>query len=164
MTATPTSAAINPGRLNDHLNALGAIGRDEFGMQRVAFSRQDVAGRDHVSALMRGAGMSVRIDPAGNIIGRTEGADPSLPAIVLGSHTDTVPSGGAYDGALGVIAAIEVVEALRDAGLAPRHPIEVMVFTNEEARASTAGCWAAAPWPACGSRRTSPPSPTTVRP
>ena len=132
MTATPASAAINPGRLNDNLNALGAIGRDEFGMQRVAFSRQDVAGRDHVSALMRGAGMSVRIDPAGNIIGRTEGADPSLPAIVLGSHTDTVPSGGAYDGALGVIAAIEVVEALRDTGLTPRHPIEVMVFTNEE--------------------------------
>ena len=132
MTATPASAAINSVRLNDHLNALGEIGRDEFGMQRVAFSRQDVAGRDYVSDLMRGAGMSVRIDPAGNIIGRTEGTDPTLPAIVLGSHTDTVPSGGAYDGALGVIGAIEVVEALRDAGHTPRHPIEVMVFTNEE--------------------------------
>ncbi len=132
MTATPASAAINSVRLNDHLNALGAIGRDEFGMQRVAFSRQDVAGRDYVSDLMRRAGMSVRIDPAGNIIGRTEGADPTLPAIALGSHTDTVPSGGAYDGALGVIGAIEVVEALRDAGHTPRHPIEVMVFTNEE--------------------------------
>ena len=132
MTATPPSTAINSARLNDHLNALGAIGRDEFGMQRVAFSRQDVAGRDYVSDLMRGAGMSVRIDPAGNIIGRTEGADPTLPAIVLGSHTDTVPSGGAYDGALGVIGAIEVVEALRDAGHTPRHPIEVIVFTNEE--------------------------------
>ena len=81
---------------------------------------------------MRGAGMSVRIDPAGNIIGRTEGGYPSLPAIALGSHTDTVPSGGAYDGALGVIGAIEVVEALRDAGHTTRHPIEVMVFTNEE--------------------------------
>jgi N-carbamoyl-L-amino-acid hydrolase len=132
MTTTPASAAINPIRLNDNLNALGAIGRDEFGMQRVAFSRQDVAGRDYVSDLMRGAGMSVRIDPAGNIIGRIDGADPTLPAIVLGSHTDTVPSGGAYDGALGVIGAIEVVDALRDARRAPRHPIEVMVFTNEE--------------------------------
>ena len=107
MTATPASAAINSARLNDNLNTLGEIGRDEFGMQRVAFSRQDVAGRDYVSDLMRGAGMSVRIDPAGNIIGRTEGADPTLPAIVLGSHTDTVPSGGAYDGALGVIGAID---------------------------------------------------------
>ena len=132
MTATPASAAINSARLNDHLNALGAIGRDEFGMQRVAFSRQDVAGRDYVSGLMRSAGMSVRIDPAGNMIGRLEGSESGLPAIVLGSHTDTVPSGGAYDGALGVIAAIEVVEALRDAGRTPRHPIEVMVFTNEE--------------------------------
>ena len=132
MTATPASAAINSARLNDHLNALGAIGRDEFGMQRVAFSRQDVAGRDYVSGLMRGAGMSVRIDPAGNMIGRLEGSESGLPAIVLGSHTDTVPSGGAYDGALGVIAAIEVVAALRDAGQTPRHPIEVMLFTNEE--------------------------------
>ncbi len=132
MTATPASAGINSARLNDHLNSLGEIGRDEFGMQRVAFSRQDVAGRDYVSNLMRRAGMSVRIDPAGNIIGRTEGADPTLPAIVLGSHTDTVPSGGAYDGALGVIGAIEVAEALRDAGRTARHPIEVMVFTNEE--------------------------------
>ena len=132
MTATPASAAINSARLNDHLNALGAIGRDEFGMQRVAFSRQDVAGRDYVSGLMRGAGMSVRIDPAGNMIGRLEGSESGRPAIVLGSHTDTVPSGGAYDGALGVIAAIEVVETLRDAGQTPRHPIEVMVFTNEE--------------------------------
>ena len=132
MTATPASAAINSARLNDNLKALGEIGRDEFGMQRVAFSRQDVAGRDYVIGLMRGAGMSVRIDPAGNIIGRVEGTDPGMPAVVLGSHTDTVPSGGAYDGALGVIAAVEVVGSLRDAGRAPRHPVEVMVFTNEE--------------------------------
>ena len=77
MTATPASAAINSARLNDNLKALGEIGRDEFGMQRVAFSRQDVAGRDYVIGLMRGAGMSVRIDPAGNIIGRVEGTDPT---------------------------------------------------------------------------------------
>ncbi len=126
------SAAINSARLNDHLTALGEIGRDEFGMQRVAFSRHDVAGRNYVSELMQAAGMAVRIDPAGNIIGRAEGTDPSLPAIVLGSHTDTVPSGGQYDGALGVIAAIEVVETLRDGGQPPRRPVEVMVFTNEE--------------------------------
>ncbi|MCE2501789.1 MAG: M20 family metallo-hydrolase [Dehalococcoidia bacterium] len=132
-SSAPTgSAAINSVRLNSHLTTLGQIGRDEFGMQRVAFSRHDVDGRDYVSGLMRAAGMSVRIDPAGNIIGRSEGSDPSLPAIVLGSHTDTVPSGGQYDGALGVIAAIEVVEALRDGGQTPRHPVEVMVFTNEE--------------------------------
>lgn len=133
MTASPAgSVAINATRLNSHLTTLGQIGRDEFGMQRVAFSRHDVAGRDYVSGLMRAAGMSVRIDAAGNIIGRSEGADPSRPAIVLGSHTDTVPSGGQYDGALGIIAAIEVVEALRDGGPTPRHPVEVIVFANEE--------------------------------
>ena len=131
-SAPAGSTSINSARLNSHLTTLGQIGRDEFGMQRVAFSRHDVDGRDYVSGLMRAAGMSVRIDPAGNIIGRSEGSDPSLPAIVLGSHTDTVPSGGQFDGALGVIAAIEVVEALRDGGQTPRHPVEVMVFTNEE--------------------------------
>ena len=126
------SVAINSARLNDHLTTLGQIGNTDEGMQRVAFSAFDVAGRDYVMELMRRAGMDVRIDAAGNIIGRVEGSGPSLPAIMLGSHTDTVPAGGQYDGALGVIAAIEVVEALRDGGHTTRHPLEAMVFTNEE--------------------------------
>ena len=130
------AVAINSTRLNDNLTALGQIGQDEFGMQRVAFSQFDVAGRSYIMELMQAAGMSVRIDAGGNIIGRTEGdgggSGPSLPAIMLGSHTDTVPSGGQYDGALGVIAAIEVVQALSDAGQTTRHPLEVVVFTNEE--------------------------------
>lgn len=125
--------AVNPARLNDRLSTLGQIGRTDTGMQRVAFSAFDVAGRNYVSDLMRAAGMSVRIDAAGNIIGRIEGGDPaSLPAIVLGSHTDTVPAGGQYDGALGVIAAIEAAQSLADAGHTLRHPLEVTVFTNEE--------------------------------
>ncbi len=126
------SLGINASRLNDNLDALGRIGHTGEGMQRVAFSAFDIAGRNYVIELMHSAGLSVRIDSAGNIIGRIEGTDPSLPAIVLGSHTDTVPAGGRYDGALGVIAAIEVVQAARDSGLTPRHPVEVMVFTNEE--------------------------------
>ena len=126
------SVAINSARLNEHLSALGQIGNTDEGMQRVAFSAFDVAGRDYVMELIQRAGMAVRIDAAGNIIGRVEGSGASLPAIMLGSHTDTVPAGGQYDGALGVIAAIEVVEALRDGGHTTRHPLEVMVFTNEE--------------------------------
>ena len=126
------SLGINASRLNDNLDALGRIGHTDEGMQRVAFSAFDIAGRNYVIQLMQSAGLSVRIDAAGNIIGRIEGTDPSLPAIVLGSHTDTVPAGGQYDGALGVIAAIEVVQAARDSGRTPRHPVEVMVFTNEE--------------------------------
>ena len=126
------SLGINASRLNDNLDALGRIGHTGEGMQRVAFSAFDIAGRNYVIELMQSVGLSVRIDAAGNIIGRIEGTDPSLPAIVLGSHTDTVPAGGQYDGALGVIAAIEVVQAARDSGRTPRHPVEVMVFTNEE--------------------------------
>ena len=126
------SLGINASRLNDNLDALGRIGHTGEGMQRVAFSAFDIAGRNYVIELMQSAGLSVRIDAAGNIIGRIEGTDPSLPAIVLGSHTDTVPAGGQYDGALGVIAAIEVVQAARDSGRTPRHSVEVMVFTNEE--------------------------------
>ena len=126
------NVAINAARLNDTLTALGQIGNTDEGMQRVAFSPLDVAGRDYVMELMRRAGMAVRIDAAGNIIGRIEVSGGSLPAIALGSHTDTVPAGGQYDGALGVIAAIEVVQALKDAGHTTRHPLEVMVFTNEE--------------------------------
>ena len=126
------SLSINASRLNDNLSALGRIGQTDEGMQRVAFSAFDIAGRDYVIELMQSAGLSVRIDAAGNIIGRIEGTDPSLPAIVLGSHTDTVPAGGRYDGALGVIAAIEVVQAARDTGRTSRHPVEVVVFTNEE--------------------------------
>jgi N-carbamoyl-L-amino-acid hydrolase len=126
------SVSINATRLSDTLSALGQIGNTEEGMQRVAFSAFDVAGREYVMELMRQAGMYVRIDAAGNIIGRAEGSGASLPAIVLGSHTDTVPAGGQYDGALGVIAAIQAVQALWDAGKTTRHPLEVMVFTNEE--------------------------------
>ena len=126
------SIAISSARLNDNMAALGQIGLTDEGMQRVAFSAFDIAGRDHVMGLMAAAGMSVRVDAAGNIIGRVEGSDGARPAIVLGSHTDTVPSGGQYDGALGVIAAIEVVHAVADAGRRLRHPVEVMVFTNEE--------------------------------
>ena len=135
MTTSQTpadSVTINAARLNDTLTALGQIGNTDEGMQRVAFSPLDVAGRDYVMELMRRAGMAVRIDAAGNIIGRVEGSGGSLPAIALGSHTDTVPAGGQYDGALGVIAAIEVVQTLKDAGHTTRHPLEVMVFTNEE--------------------------------
>ena len=126
------SISINAARLNENLNALGRIGNTDEGMQRVAFSPYDVAGREYVMELMQRAGMSVRIDAGGNIIGRVEGSGLGLPAIALGSHTDTVPAGGQYDGALGVIAAVEVVQALADSGQSTRHPIEVIVFTNEE--------------------------------
>ena len=125
-------AAINSRRLNQTLEELGRIGDSPDGMQRLAFTPADVAGRDYTMSRMCQAGMEVRIDPGGNIIARREGSDPDLPAIAMGSHIDTVPNGGKYDGALGVMGGIEVVQALSDAKLSLRHPVEVLVFTNEE--------------------------------
>ena len=127
--AAPT---VNGRRLNATIEALGKIGETPDGMQRTAFSPADVEGRRYVMDLMAEAGLRVRMDPAGNIIGRREGSDRQAPAIALGSHVDTVPSGGKYDGALGVLAAIESARTLDDHGTATRHPLEVLVFTNEE--------------------------------
>ena len=101
-------------------------------MDRLAFSPADVESREYTMGLMREAGLEVRIDTAGNIIGRRAGADDSLPAIAMGSHTDTVPLGGKYDGALGVMGAIEVIKTLGESGHVTRHPVEAIVFTNEE--------------------------------
>ena len=127
--AAPT---INLNRLDETLATLGRIGETPEGMQRIAFSEADVEGRRHVMDLMRDAGLSVRVDTAGNIIGRRSGREDDLPAIAMGSHVDTVPSGGKYDGALGVLGALEAVRTLNDLGTETRHPIEVLVFTNEE--------------------------------
>ena len=124
--------AINATRLNRTLDELGQFGETPEGMNRLAFSPADIASREYTIGLMREAGMTTRIDAAGNIIGRRPGADDSRPAIALGSHTDTVPLGGKYDGALGVMGAIEVVRTLTEQGRATRHPIETIVFTNEE--------------------------------
>ena len=123
---------INAARLNQALDKLGKFGETSEGMDRLAFSPADVESRDYTMELMREAGLEVRIDAGGNIIGRRAGSDDSLPAIAMGSHTDTVPLGGKYDGALGVMGAIEVVKTLAESGHVTRHPIEAIVFTNEE--------------------------------
>ena len=123
---------INASRLNRTLEELGRIGETPEGIQRIAFSPADVAGREYVISQMRRAGLETKIDTAGNIIGRRAGSAPGLPAIVMGSHTDTVPSGGKYDGALGVLAAVECVQTMADTDSALRHPVEVTIFTNEE--------------------------------
>jgi len=124
--------SINNSRINRTLQELGQLGDSPEGMDRVAYSSEDIAGRDYTIKLMREAGLETRIDTAGNMIGRRAGSDDSLPAIALGSHTDTVPKGGKYDGALGVMGAIEVIRTLEDQAHRTRHPVEVINFTNEE--------------------------------
>ena len=123
---------VDSARLNRTLEALGRFGETPEGMDRLAFSPADIESRAYTIGLMRAAGLETRIDTAGNIIGRRAGAEDSLPAIALGSHTDTVPLGGKYDGALGVMGAIEALQVLADSKHTTRHPVEVVVFTNEE--------------------------------
>lgn len=123
-------------QLLEDLEQLGQIGRNTAGgLDRVAFSPPDMEGRRWVDARMQAAGLETRTDGAGNTIGVYAGSE-ELPAIVIGSHTDTVPSGGMYDGALGVLAGVACVRALHAAGIRLRHPVEVINFTAEEATMS----------------------------
>lgn len=124
---------VNEKRLTNTLFQLSEYGKDSLGVtNRVAFSDADLAGREYVLGLMRKVGLEVHIDFAGNLIGRRVGSDPSLKPIAMGSHIDMVPNGGNYDGIVGSLAAIEVIRTLEDAGLRTRHPLEVIIFANEE--------------------------------
>lgn len=117
----------------EHLNAMGAIGKDPAGgYSRVAYTDADRQGREYVMGLMRAAGLTVNIDAAGNISGRRVGSDPGLPVLVIGSHIDSVPQGGNYDGIVGSLGAIEVAQSLDDGRVALRHTLEVLIFQNEE--------------------------------
>jgi len=109
------------------------------GVSRVAYSDADVAGRAYVHKLMDAAGLKTRIDAAGNIYGRRAGTQDSLPPVLFGSHIDSVPNGGNFDGDLGSLAAIEVAQALQEAGVTTRRPLEVVVWQNEEGYAFNNG-------------------------
>jgi N-carbamoyl-L-amino-acid hydrolase len=115
-----------------NLLKLGEFGKNpEGGVSRVGFTEADLAGRAYVMGLMREAGLEVRIDPAGNIFGRRAGS-ASLPVLLFGSHIDSVPHGGNFDGDVGSLGAIEVIQALNEQKLETRHPLEVVIWTNEE--------------------------------
>ena len=132
-TAQSGDVAADPDRLEQRIQKLGEFGTNpEGGVSRVAFSDADIAGRNYIKDLMRAAGLSVRVDTAGNIIGRREGTEEGLPPIMFGSHIDSVPGGGNYDGDVGVIGAVEVAQLMHERGIATRHPIEVVSFTDEE--------------------------------
>jgi beta-ureidopropionase / N-carbamoyl-L-amino-acid hydrolase len=133
LAAAPADMRANPERMEQHIKALSAFGANaDGGVDRIAFSAADLAGRAYIMDLMREAGLSVRLDTAGNIIGRREGSETDLPVIMFGSHIDSVPGGGNYDGDVGVIGAIEVIQLLQDNGIRTRHPLEVVSFTDEE--------------------------------
>ncbi len=102
------------------------------GVYRLAFTDDDWQARSYLIGLMREVGLAVREDAFGNVVGRWEGAEPSLPAVMFGSHADSVPNGGNYDGVLGVLAAIETVRSLKEDGFRPEHSLEVALFMCEE--------------------------------
>jgi beta-ureidopropionase / N-carbamoyl-L-amino-acid hydrolase len=125
--------SVNCDRLNRSLFQLAEIGKlPNGGVCRLAFSTEDMLARQLVQSWMVEAGMTVRMDAAGNIIGRYGGRSDRAAALATGSHIDTVPVGGRYDGCLGVLAGIEMVRVLNENDVRLYHPIEVIVFTDEE--------------------------------
>jgi len=124
---------VNGARLDAHLAELSAFGRNpQGGVSRVAYSEADRQGREYVMGLMRAAGLDVRVDAGANIFGRRKGRDASLAPLLIGSHTDSVPEGGNYDGAVGSLGAIEVAQTLAESGTVLRRPLDVVVWSNEE--------------------------------
>jgi beta-ureidopropionase / N-carbamoyl-L-amino-acid hydrolase len=135
--ATSHDLRVNRERLRRSLEQLSIYGRPPAGsfadgVSRVAYSDADVAGRKFAMEGMRAAGLEPRVDAAGNIFGRRPGRDGSLSPILFGSHIDSVPSGGNFDGDLGSMAALEVMLTLRENTVATRHPLQVVIWSNEE--------------------------------
>ncbi|TDQ16242.1 N-carbamoyl-L-amino-acid hydrolase [Algoriphagus boseongensis] len=124
---------VNKKRIEDRIMALAKFGQDEKGHgYRVAYTQGDIEGRKWFMDLMSKAGLNPKIDAGGNIIGRREGKNPALKPIGFGSHIDMVPDGGNYDGTLGSLAALEVIEILNENKISTEHPLEVVIFANEE--------------------------------
>lgn len=116
-----------------HLEDIYKCGEQSDGTySRIAYSEEDVKGRELFRSWFEEIGIPTRMDEAGNVIARFEGKDPTLPAILMGSHLDTVPDGGKYDGVVGCVGGLAVCEAMKKSGYTPNHSIEVIVFTDEE--------------------------------
>jgi N-carbamoyl-L-amino-acid hydrolase len=131
--AAQTPARVNGQRINDHLKELSKFGANpQGGVSRVAYSDADLKGREYAIALMKEGGLDVHIDAAGNIVGTRAGSDTALKPLLIGSHIDSVPMGGNYDGDVGSLSAIEVAQTLKEKRITLRHPLEVILFQNEE--------------------------------
>jgi len=130
---TPTAPRVNGERLNRHLAELSRFGSNpQGGVTRLAYSDADKQAREYVLGLMRDAKLTPSIDAAGNIIAARPGREASLKPILFGSHIDSVPEGGNYDGNVGSMSAIEVAQTLGEQGITTRHPLQVVIWQNEE--------------------------------
>ena len=125
--------AVRGDRLWGDLMAMAEVGATPAGgSRRLALTDEDRAGRELFAGWARDAGLELRADRTGNVFARRPGSEPGRPAVMAGSHLDTQPDGGRFDGVFGVLAALEAVRALNDAGVETKAPIEVVNWTNEE--------------------------------
>ena len=133
MAAPGENLRINPDRLWDSLMEMAKIGPGVAGgNNRQTLTDEDGQGRHLFQKWCEEAGMTMAVDKMGTMFARREGADPSLPPVYVGSHLDTQPTGGKYDGVLGVLGGLEIIRTLNDLGIRTRHPIVVTNWTNEE--------------------------------
>lgn len=131
--ASPAPEGVNGERLNRQIAELSEFGKNPFGgVSRVAYSDFDRQGREYAKGLMRAANLDVGVDAAGNIWGRRAGSEAGRKPLIFGSHIDSVPEGGNYDGTVGSLGAIEVARTLAESKVTTRHPLEVVIFQNEE--------------------------------
>jgi beta-ureidopropionase / N-carbamoyl-L-amino-acid hydrolase len=132
-------------RVNAALRQFDSIGRTATGINRVAYSEGDLAGRVFTLDLFRKSGLEPRIDAGGNIVARVEGSTRGLAPLLIGSHIDSVTDGGNFDGPLGSFGAIEVARSLREQRVQLRHPLEVVVWQNEEGGTVGSKTWVGVP-------------------
>ena len=125
---------INFRRLQNNLESLGAIGRQEdYGLYRMAFSDGDMQGREWLMQRIEESGLESHVDEAANIHGRL-GWDGETPSVMTGSHIDTIPGAGPFDGALGVVVGLECLQSIKELKVDLKHPLELLAFTDEEGR------------------------------
>ncbi len=125
--------SVNQDRIEKRIMEYAQFGKEANGKTYcVAFSKADQQGRAYYMGLMKKAGLSVTIDFAGNIIGKRNGKDNSKKPIAFGSHIDMVPAGGNYDGRVGSFGALEVIETLNENKIVTEHPLQLMIFSDEE--------------------------------
>jgi N-carbamoyl-L-amino-acid hydrolase len=128
-----TNFKVNGQRIESRILELAKFGQDSTGHgYRVAYTQGDIEGRTWFMRLMKEAGLDISVDAAGNITGKRKGKNPVLKPIAFGSHIDMVPDGGNYDGTLGSLSALEVIEVLNENKAVTNHPLEVIIFANEE--------------------------------